>query len=291
MYKIIGADGKEYGPVSEEKIREWIREGRVNSQTRIQSEGAAGWRPLGEFTEFKEALPSVATPPPGLQDGGASVASKMSALAVTSLVLGILGWVTLGLTALLGLILGIVALVRISNSKGALRGKGLAIAGTIVSGVFVLMLPILAALLLPALAQAKARAQSIMCMNNMKQLALGGMMYASDNKDQFPSGANWCDAIGKYVPNVKVFQCPAGDPNQRCHYAFNSSLSGVDTKSLTNPSRTVLLFETDGGWNVSGGRELTLKRPRHRNTIGMVFADGHSEITTQSRLRNVRWDP
>jgi hypothetical protein len=290
MYKIIGADDKEYGPVSEEKIREWLKESRVNSQTRIQSEGSTGWKPLGEFTEFKDMLAGGAAPPPVLPSG-APVPSQLSALAIASLVLGILGWVTLGLTALIGLVLGIIALVRISRSGGALRGKGLALAGTIVSGVFVLMLPILAALLLPALAQAKARAQSIVCMTNMKQLALGGILYAGDNKDQLPSGANWCDAIGKYVPNPKVFQCPSGDANQRCHYAFNARLSGVDTKTLKNPSRTVLMFETDGGWNLSGGPELTLSRPRHRNVIGMVFADGHSEITTQSRLRNVRWDP
>ena len=36
MYEIIGADGKEYGPISFEQIRQWIAEGRVNAQTRVQ---------------------------------------------------------------------------------------------------------------------------------------------------------------------------------------------------------------------------------------------------------------
>lgn len=291
MYKIIGADDKEYGPVTGEKIREWIKEGRVNSRTKLQAEGSTEWKLLGEFAEFGDVSQTGAAAAPPVLASAPLVESKMSALAITSLVLGVLGWVTLGITALVGLVLGIVALVRISNSRGALRGKGLALGGTIVSGVFLLMLPILAAMLLPALARAKAKAQSIVCMNNLKQLALGGMMYANDNKDRFPADANWCDLLGKYVPNAHTFQCPAANSNQRCHYAFNAKLAGVETKNVTSPAQTVLIFETDGGWNVSGGPDLTLSRPRHPNAIGLVFADGHCELAGPSRLAMVRWDP
>jgi hypothetical protein len=290
MYKIIGADNAEYGPVSGEQIREWIKQGRLNSQTKVQSEGSAGWKSLGEFTEFSDVLPAEAGAPPPLPTTP-TVQGKFSGLAIASLVLAVLGWVTFGLTAIVGLVLGIIALVRINQSRGALRGNGLALAGTILSGVLVLMLPILAAILLPALAQAKARAQSIACMNNMKQLALGGIMYANDNKDQFPSADKWCDALAKYVANPRTFQCPAGDPSQRCHYAFNARLSGVETRSVRSPAQTVLLFEADGGWNVGGGPELAVKRPRHHNSIGLVFADGHCEIARESRIRTVRWDP
>jgi prepilin-type processing-associated H-X9-DG protein len=215
----------------------------------------------------------------------------MSGMAIVSLVLGILGLVSFGLTALVGLVLGIVSLVKINNSRGALKGQGVALAGTIVSGFFLLMLPIFAAMLLPALARAKARAQSIVCMNNMKQLALGEMMYANDNKERFSSADTWCDAVGKYVANQKTFLCPAGDPSQRCHYAFNSRLAGLGTREVAAPARTVLLFEIEGGWNISGGRELALQRPRHDKNIGVVFADGHCEITRESRFQTLRWDP
>ena len=54
MYKIIGADGKEYGPVSAEQLRQWLNEGRVNQQTRVQVEGSTDWRAMGEVTEFAE---------------------------------------------------------------------------------------------------------------------------------------------------------------------------------------------------------------------------------------------
>ena len=52
MYKIIGSDGKEYGPVTTEQLRQWLTEGRVNAQTRVQAAGTADWKSLGEFPEL-----------------------------------------------------------------------------------------------------------------------------------------------------------------------------------------------------------------------------------------------
>jgi hypothetical protein len=63
MYKIIGADGQPYGPVSAEQMRRWIAENRVNAQTQIQAEGGTGWKPISTFPEFTEALAAKATQP------------------------------------------------------------------------------------------------------------------------------------------------------------------------------------------------------------------------------------
>jgi MFS family permease len=64
MYRIIGADEKEYGPVSAAQLRQWITEGRANSQTRVQVEGSTGWVPLGSLPEFMGASETAAPPPP-----------------------------------------------------------------------------------------------------------------------------------------------------------------------------------------------------------------------------------
>lgn len=96
------------------------------------------------------------------------------------------------------------------------------------------IIAILAAMLLPALTKAKQRAQSIHCLSNLKQLALGWTMYANDYNDSlvnnWPGVANsWLDEVlGKlttpdgctnqfalqngllfqYNPNVRLYQCP-----------------------------------------------------------------------------------
>ncbi len=67
MYKIIGADGREYGPVTVEQLHQWIREGRANAQTRVQVEGSTEWKNLAEIPEFADTLRSVGAgpaPPP-----------------------------------------------------------------------------------------------------------------------------------------------------------------------------------------------------------------------------------
>ena len=48
-YTIIGGDNKEYGPISGEDIRQWIAEGRLNSQTPIKSDTDTTWRTLGSL--------------------------------------------------------------------------------------------------------------------------------------------------------------------------------------------------------------------------------------------------
>lgn len=60
MFTIIGADGKEYGPVTAEKIREWIAAGRANAQTQCRREGAAAWAPLGAQEDFAGLFSSPA---------------------------------------------------------------------------------------------------------------------------------------------------------------------------------------------------------------------------------------
>jgi len=64
MYKIIGADQKEYGPISADQIRQWIAEGRVNGQTQVCAEGSQEWKSLETFPEFGfTANPAPGAPP------------------------------------------------------------------------------------------------------------------------------------------------------------------------------------------------------------------------------------
>ncbi len=78
---------------------------------------------------------------------------KRSRLAVASFVCGLLGLLTCGLGAIVGLILGIAGLMRIRQSGGTLRGEGLAVTGIVVSGASLMIgaalgLPVLGMLIL-----------------------------------------------------------------------------------------------------------------------------------------------
>ena len=80
MYRIVGEDGKEYGPVSLEEIRRWLIEGRVNADTMVMPEGGTRWQKLREYPELagpagqqpsKAAETLVSTPAIGLIVAGA----------------------------------------------------------------------------------------------------------------------------------------------------------------------------------------------------------------------------
>lgn len=81
-----------------------------------------------------------------------SAAPKTSVLAVVALVLSIA-------CAPVGLILGIIALVRINNSEGALGGKNLAIASLVIAGVFPFIFGMLSAIAIPNFIRYKIRSQ------------------------------------------------------------------------------------------------------------------------------------
>ena len=83
--------------------------------------------------------------------------------------------------------------------------------------VVIAIIAILAAMLLPALGKARGMAKASACVNNLKQIGLGFLMYGTDNNDWIPesngapllAGAGWYRQISPdYIKSVRVFECP-----------------------------------------------------------------------------------
>ena len=153
-YRIIGADQKEYGPVNEEQLRQWISDGRANAQTNVRF-GDGPWKPLSTFPEFASALgtvpppPSSGTPPlsppPPLGSTQSTGPAPTSGMVIAGLICSILGLFCCGpLFSTLGLVFSVLGLSQINQNPLRYGGKGMAVAGIVLAligyAVFALLL-------------------------------------------------------------------------------------------------------------------------------------------------------
>ncbi|HEY3397231.1 MAG TPA: prepilin-type N-terminal cleavage/methylation domain-containing protein [Armatimonadota bacterium] len=83
--------------------------------------------------------------------------------------------------------------------------------------VVIAIIAILAAILFPVFARARAKAQQSNCLSNVKQITLGVLMYAADNDQWLPMYGGgyplaWDCQIFPYIKNVQILQCPSALP-------------------------------------------------------------------------------
>ncbi|MCF7916656.1 MAG: DUF4190 domain-containing protein [Candidatus Omnitrophica bacterium] len=116
---------------------------------------------------------------------------KTLGMAIVSLVFGCLVLIPiLGIPfSIVAIILGIIALNKISNNKDTLKGKGLAISGIILGGIGIILIPImamLAAIAIPNLLRARMNANEAGAEATLKTLAVAAESYAADNNGEYP---------------------------------------------------------------------------------------------------------
>ncbi len=112
---------------------------------------------------------------------------------------------------------GGIAVLRLKRPKGQFGN-----AFTLVELLVVIaIIAILAALLLPALANAKSQARQIACLNDLKQLTIADLLYVSDTAQFLPENnpiessydpnatAWWWDAVNNYGATSNVWYCPS----------------------------------------------------------------------------------
>lgn len=151
---------------------------------------------------------------------------------MASLICGIAGNLCLGpLTGIPAIILGHKAYGRARREPAVFGGAGLALAGLILGYVsLVVGLAVTAVMLgltLPALANAKAKATEIKCLNNLKMVGLSARIYATDHDGQFPPDfLSMKEALG----SPTVLRCP-GDQRMRVNVGGGWEQVTADTIS------------------------------------------------------------
>ncbi len=196
--------------------------------------------------------------------------------------------------------------------------------------VVIAIIAILAAILFPVFAQAREKARTASCMSNMKQLALGWLMYQQDYDELFPMNrppdpsdpngwATWRWVIQPYLKNTQIYRCPSKpwfrgemdwptiDPNHhdyRANYACNGNVFSVarSDSEIPKPANLIMLLETRDFWPDLGTWTIPWNYDQDAGSIGFwhnkgcnwAFADGHVKwmklMQTLQDQPNFMWD-
>ena len=102
-YYFKALDEKEYGPLEQAQIRDWLGQGRMDGNSQVRSADSDDWSPLSGHPELSELLaPSRSTPPsptPSPQADVQHYAPHRGALILTFVILGIACCFPLGIAA------------------------------------------------------------------------------------------------------------------------------------------------------------------------------------------------
>jgi prepilin-type N-terminal cleavage/methylation domain-containing protein/prepilin-type processing-associated H-X9-DG protein len=151
--------------------------------------------------------------------------------------------------------------------------------------VVIAIIAILAAILFPVFAQARAKARQSACLSNMKQLGTGLMMYAQDYDETMPlndiigngmaplagwrdprAGDSWASGLYPYVKSLQIYVCPESvthpDPKSvwrspdrpedgAASYLMNFITKGRPIAAVPAPADLIFLHEGEWRWRAA----------------------------------------
>lgn len=172
MQIFIQHHGQQCGPFSPDQVRSGLSDGTYQLSDLAWHEGASGWLPLS-------TIPGIGGTPPKIPN---SSVAKTSGLAIWSLVLGILGFLSAGLTAIPAVICGHLALGKIKRSAGTQSGGGIATAGLVTGylGLVIFVIAVLAGLATPMIIRQRTKAYRTEAINNARSFGLALFAFRED---------------------------------------------------------------------------------------------------------------
>jgi len=175
---------------------------------------------------------------------------------------------------------------------------------------------LLVGLLLPALARARASAQAVSCLSNLRQIGIAAQLYADSHKTYPPAWINsntrWMDLLKPMIAKkAGVYQCPqdhakiavAWDPDIVLSYGLNTFnfagnnwcfWYGVKPTRVRRSAQVIFIADcTPGKYYCGGGNAFAdpVKDVDYRHPSGSfnaVFCDGHAQ--TLQRTTRCHWD-
>lgn len=134
----------------------------------------------------------------------------------------------------------------------------------------------------------RASAKRSYCLSNIKQIAIGTILYASDYDERLPIAKVWQDSIVEYIKNKDIFKCPVAKSPES--YAFNSAVSGRDSTKIESPDKAVMEFEADAfAHNAHGGPEWFATR--HIEKGNLAYVDSHARSLDRPTAMKSSWYP
>ncbi len=187
--------------------------------------------------------------------------------------------------------------------------------------VVIAIIAILAAILFPVFARAREKARQTSCLSNVKQLALGALMYTQDFDEKHPycyfivaaghddgvsrEGYTMMSAILPYLKNVQIFKCPSisaetiytytngvqivSDYSFSCFYVWAGGATNASLRNETfygyDPAAVGMLTTYLGGYRTWVPYWYTHMPYEHNDGQNVAFGDGHAKWLTENTFR------
>ncbi len=168
--------------------------------------------------------------------------------------------------------------------------------------VVIAIIAILAAILFPVFARAREKARQSSCSSNLKQIALGALMYMQDYDERSGYLWNWWEQWAPYIKNDQIWVCPS-DTATYSYCLFRQ----FDSRALGQfkyPATTAMCGDTGGTGaghqrysqystccstgTIRAYRDLS---DRHNEGLNMAFVDGHVKWMRRNEATDDKWYP